>query len=69
MQHMDDTITTVPDWFVKYYDSAFFWIGFAVLILLAVILIVVACRLYYQLKELDSYLNDHEDIRQRKKST
>ena len=42
MQHIDERNTAVPDWFVGYYDSGYFWVGVAVLSLLTVVLIVLA---------------------------
>lgn len=61
MQHMDDTITTVPDWFVKYYESGLYLIGFAVMGVLVIVLTVMACRLYFQLKEMQRFLDEHEE--------
>lgn len=57
---MDDRNTTVPDWFVKYYDTGYYWAGITLLILLAIVLIVVACRLYYEMKEAERSLDEHE---------
>ena len=53
MQHIDERNTAVPDWFVGYYDSGYFWVGVAVLSLLA-------CRLYYEMKEEQRILDEHE---------
>ena len=53
MQHIDERNTAVPDWFVGYYDSGYFWVGVAVLSLLA-------CRLYYEMKEAQRILDEHE---------
>ena len=39
MQHIDERNTAVPDWFVGYYDSGYFWVGVAVLSLLTVVLL------------------------------
>ena len=44
MHHIDERNTAVPDWFVGYYDSGYFWVGVAVLSLLTVVLIVLADR-------------------------
>ncbi len=60
MQHIDDRNTAVPDWFVAYYDSGYFWVGMAVLSLLMVVLIVLACRLYFEMKEAQRILDEHE---------
>lgn len=61
MQHIDDTITTVPDWFVKCYDSGVIWVVFAVLGILAIVLTIIACRLYYQLEEIQRFLDDKKE--------
>ena len=53
MQHIDERNTAVPDWFVGYYDSGYFWVG-------VVVLIVLACRLYYEMKEAQRILDEHE---------
>ncbi len=45
MQHIDERNTAVPDWFVGYYDSGYFWVGVAVLSLLTVVLIVLETAL------------------------
>ena len=50
----------MPDWFVGYYDSVYFWVGVAVLSLLTVVLIVLACRLYFEAKEAQRILDEHE---------
>lgn len=50
----------MPDWFVAYYDSGYFWVGVAVLGLLTVVLIVLACRLYFEMKEAQRILDEHE---------
>jgi hypothetical protein len=47
IQHISDRNTTVPDWFVTFYDSGYFWVAIVVLMVVAAGLIVVACRLYY----------------------
>ena len=60
MQHIDERNTAVPDWFVGYYDSGYFWVGVAVLSLLTVVLIVLACRLYHEMKEAQRILDEHE---------
>lgn len=56
-----DKNTTVPDWFVIFYDSGYFWAAIVVLSLVAAALIVVACRLYYQIREVQRYLEEHEE--------
>lgn len=61
MQHMDDTFTTVPEWFVKYYESGFIWVGFAISVVLIIVLVVLACKLYYELKEIQTFLDQHEE--------
>lgn len=61
MQHMDDTFTTVPDWFVKYYESGFIWVGFAISVVLIIVLVVLACKLYYELKEIQTFLDQREE--------
>ncbi|MFR2618095.1 hypothetical protein [Parabacteroides goldsteinii] len=60
MQHIDDRNTAVPDWFVGYYDSGYFWVGVAVLSLLTIGLIVLACWLYFEMKEAQRILDEHE---------
>lgn len=57
MQYMDDTFTTVPDWFVKYYESGLYLIGYAVMGMLVIVLLVAVCRLYFQLKEIQRFLD------------
>lgn len=61
MQHMDDTFTTVPEWFVKYYESGFIWVGFAISGVLIIVLVVLACKLYYEWKEIQTFLDQHEE--------
>lgn len=61
MQHMDDTFTTVPQWFVKYYESGFIWVGFAISGALTIALVVLACKLYYECKDIQTFLNQHEE--------
>lgn len=61
MQHMDDTFTTVPEWFVKYYESGFIWVGFAISVVLIIVLVVLACKLYYECKEIQTFLDQHEE--------
>lgn len=61
MQHIDDTITTVPDWFVKCYESGLIWIILAVMGILAIALTIVACKLYFELKELHKFLNKSKE--------
>ena len=61
MQHIDERNTAVPDWFVGYYDSGVFLgrcggAGAS----LTVVLIVLACRLYYEMKEAQRILDEHE---------
>ena len=60
IQHIGDRNTTVPDWFVSYYESGYFWVGMVALGLLAVVLIVLACRLYFEMKEAQRILDEHE---------
>lgn len=61
MQHMDDTFTTVPQWFVKYYESGFIWVGFAISGVLIIVLVVLACKLYYEWKEIQTFLDQREE--------
>lgn len=58
---MDDTFTTVPDWFVKYYESGFIWVGFAVMGVAVIVLTVMACKLYYEFKEIQDFLERREE--------
>ncbi len=61
MQLMDDRNTTVPDWFVKFYDLGYFDIAFGLACLLIVVLVIIACRLYYESKELQRFLDEHKN--------
>lgn len=61
MQHMDDRNTAVPDWFVKYYDLGYFDIAFGLACLLIVVLVIIACRLYYESKELQRFIDEHKN--------
>ena len=61
MQHMDDRNTTVPDWFVKYYDLGYFDIFFGLACLVIVVLVIIACRLYYESKELQRFIDEHKN--------
>lgn len=61
MQHMDDTFTTVPQWFVKYYESGLIWVGFAISGVLIIVLVVLACKLYYEWKEIQTFLDQREE--------
>lgn len=58
---MDDTFTTVPQWFVKYYESGFIWVGFAISGVLIIVLVVLACKLYYEWKEIQTFLDQREE--------
>lgn len=61
IQHIGDRNTTVPDWFVTFYDSGYFWIAIVVLIVVAAGLIVVATRLYYQIREVERILEERKE--------
>lgn len=61
MQRIDDTFTTVPEWFVKYYESGFIWIGFAISGMLIIMFTVLACKLYFELKEIQTFLDQREE--------
>ena len=61
MQHMDDRNTTVPDWFVKFYDSGYLEIAFGLACLVIVVLVIIACRLYYESKELQRFIDEHKN--------
>lgn len=61
MQRIDDTFTTVPEWFVKYYESGFIWIGFAISGVLIIMFTVMACKLYFELKEIQTFLDQREE--------
>ena len=54
IQHISDRNTTVPDWFVTFYDSGYFWVAI-------VVLIVVATRLYYQIQEVERILEERKE--------
>lgn len=58
---MDDTFTTVPQWFVKYYESGLIWVGFAISGVLIIVLVVLACKLYYEWKEIQTFLDQREE--------
>lgn len=61
MQHMDDTFTAVPDWFVKYYESGLIWIGFAISGVIIIVFTVIACKLYFELREIQSFLEQRDE--------
>ena len=61
IQHISDRNTTVPDWFVTFYDSGYFWVAIVVLMVVAAGLIVVACRLYYQIQEVERILEERKE--------
>ena len=60
MQHLYDTNTPVPDWFVRFYGTTGFWLVAGVLCLLLLVLVVLACRLYFQAKEAQHLLEEQE---------
>ena len=67
IQYIGDTNTTVPDWFVKYYDSGYFEAILVVLLLVLVVLVVAICRLYYQTKEAQRMIDKFDREREEKR--
>lgn len=67
IQYIGDMNTTVPDWFVKYYDSGYFEAILVVLLLVLVILVVAICRLYYQTKEAQRMIDKFDREREEKR--
>lgn len=58
MQPIDDKNTYVPDWAVQFYDSGYFWLVAAIAGVIILVLIVVICRQYYELKEAKRILKE-----------
>lgn len=62
MQDMGDMNTTVPEWFGYIMNSGLLWIIMVGVILLIVILVVLVCQNYYELKEINDYFEEHNNV-------
>lgn len=61
MISVTDANFSVPQWFDRFYDSAYFWIaGYVGGVLIAVFVIVV-CRLWFDTKEAHRFLQEKEE--------
>lgn len=62
MQDMGDMNTAVPEWFDYIMSSGLLWIIMAGVILLIVILVVLVCQNYYELKEINEFFEKRNDV-------
>lgn len=62
IQNMGDTNTIVPDWFDCVNNSGLLWMILVGEFLLVIILVALVCRYYYELKEIDKFLDEHNGI-------
>lgn len=61
IQHMGDRNTDVPDWLVNYFNLGYFDVAFGTAYLVIVVLVIIACRLYYESREMKRFIDEHKN--------
>lgn len=59
---MTETAADYPEWAMQLCSWKYLWMVELGLLLLIVILIIIACRLYFQLKEAEGFLKKKDEL-------
>ncbi|WP_293710726.1 hypothetical protein [uncultured Parabacteroides sp.] len=67
MMSATDRSISVPQWFGTFYDSVYFWGVVCTGFVLAAAFVVIGCRLWYEMKEAQRFLEEKEEADRVKK--